>query len=177
MSSHPAVLLVRAGTLAAALAVAACSSDGSRDALAPTAPTASVASIASPFRGTLEGKTTSFTPLGPTTALFGSEGTGTATHLGRYTVAIALTLDLATLTGIEQSTLTAANGDILYTTATARGTPTGDGVTVNVVETATITGGTGRFAGATGDYILKCLVNQATGVSTGTFEGTITLAH
>jgi len=176
MSSHSAVLLVRACTLAAALAVAACSSDGSRDALAPTAPTASVAN-ASPFRGTLEGKTTSFTPLGATTALFGSEGTGTATHLGRYTVAITLTLDLATLTGIEQSTLTAANGDILYTTATARGTPSGDGVTVNVVETATITGGTGRFAGATGDYILKCLVNQVTGTSTGTFEGTISLAH
>ena len=177
MSSHPAVPLVRACTLAAALAVAGCSSDTSRDALAPTAPTPSAAKVSTPFRGTLEGRETSFTPLGPTTALFGSEGTGIATHLGRYTITIALTLDFATSTGTEQSTLTAANGDLLYTTATTRGTPTGDGVTISVVETATITGGTGRFAGASGDYILRCLVNQATGVSTGTFEGTITLAH
>ena len=177
MSSHSAVPLLRACSLGAALCLAACSSDVSRDALAPTAPAPSAANIASPFRGTLEAQTTSFTPLGPTTGLFGSEGTGTATHLGRYTVVVALTLDFTTSRGTEQITLTAADGDMLTATATAEGTPTGDGVTVNVVETATITGGTGRFAGATGHYILKCLVNQATGVSTGMFEGTIILDH
>ena len=101
---------------------------------------------------------------------------GTATRLGRYTIATALTLDFATLTGTEQSTLTAANGDVLLVTATARATPNADGVTLTVVETATITGGTGRFAGATGSYVLECQVNVASGSSTGSFEGSIVLA-
>jgi hypothetical protein len=45
-----------------------------------------------------------------------------------------------------------------------------------VVETATITGGTGRFAGATGNYNIRCVVNPALGVASGSFEGMITLA-
>jgi hypothetical protein len=175
MSSHPAVPLVRACSFAAVLALVACSPDASREPFAPTAPTRSSARVALPFRGTLETMDKSMTPLGPTTALFAAEGTGTATHLGRYTAVIALTLDFATSTGTEQITLTAANGDVLTATATAGGTPTGDGVTVNVVETATITGGTGRFAGATGEYVVNCVANQATGVAIGSFNGTITL--
>lgn len=176
MSPHRATSLLRACPLAAALALVACTADSSRDRLAPTGPALSAANRALPFRGTLETKTKSIVPLGATSALFLSDGTGTATHLGRYTIVSALTLDFATLTGTEDLTLTAANGDLLTATATAQGYPNADGVTVNVVETVTITGGTGRFAGATGSYILRCVANQATGVSIGSFEGTITLA-
>ena len=50
-------------------------------------------------------------------------------------------------------------------------------LTLDVVESATITGGTGRFAGATGTYTANCVVNQGAGTSTGTFEGTISLAR
>ena len=39
-----------------------------------------------------------------------------------------------------------------------------------------ITGGTGRFAGATGNFTVTRLVNNATGVSKGSFDGTIVLA-
>lgn len=176
MSPHRATSLLRACPLAAALALVACTADAPRDLLAPTVPSLSAANAALPFRGTLETRQKSVVPLGATTALFVAEGTGTATHLGRYTIVSALTLDFATLTGTEDLTMTAANGDLLTATATAQGLPNADGVTVNVVESATITGGTGRFVGATGSYILRCLANQATGVSIGSFEGTISLA-
>ncbi len=42
---------------------------------------------------------------------------------------------------------------------------------------STITGGTGRFEGATGSFTGVRLLNEATGVSSRSFTGTITLAH
>ena len=41
-------------------------------------------------------------------------------------------------------------------------------------KTAVITGGTGRFAGAQGSFTIMRLVEQATGDTSGSFEGTIT---
>jgi hypothetical protein len=43
------------------------------------------------------------------------------------------------------------------------------------VETARITGGTGRFAGATGGFIMKRVVDLSSPFTSGTFEGTISL--
>jgi hypothetical protein len=40
-------------------------------------------------------------------------------------------------------------------------------------DTATIKGGTGRFAGATGGFIAERVVDTAAGTTTGSFEGTI----
>jgi hypothetical protein len=172
MSSLRPVSLLRAGSLATALSLLACSADNGSSPLAPTASRQS-ARIALPFTGTRGTVQTSFTPLGPTTVLLRAEGTGTSTHLGRYTEVSDLTLDLATLTGVEHVSLTAANRDMLFVTAEVQATPNADGVTVTVVESATITGGTGRFAGATGSYTIRCVANQATGISTGSFAGTI----
>jgi hypothetical protein len=44
---------------------------------------------------------------------------------------------------------------------------------LSIVEVYTITGGTGRFADATGTFTLESTVTQATGLSSGTFSGAI----
>jgi hypothetical protein len=44
---------------------------------------------------------------------------------------------------------------------------------VSIVEVYTITGGTGRFADATGTFTLRSTLDQSTGVSSGTFSGAI----
>ena len=69
----------------------------------------------------------------------------------------------------------AANGDTLSADFTGQITPiAGGNAAVNI---ATITGGTGRFAGATGSFTDEhvALVDPATGIRTviGSFEGTI----
>jgi hypothetical protein len=47
---------------------------------------------------------------------------------------------------------------------------------VAITETATVTGGTGRFAGATGSIQVERIFDRATGVTTGTLEGWISMA-
>ena len=164
----------RACSLTTALALVACSPDATRDPLAPTMPNLSAASATLPFRGTVETSQTAV--YSPPTALVHQEGTGIATHLGRFEFVNDLTLHLPTISGTAQSTLTAANGDVLTATMAAQGTPSADGLTLSTVESATITGGTGRFAGATGSFILRRVVDQLTHLSSGSFEGTISLA-
>lgn len=120
-----------------------------------------------PFKGNLRG-TQAFDPaLG---SVNGS-ATGTATHLGLFTVEFPHTVDFATRTGKGTYTFTAANGDTL--TADFIGQAQGAPPLVSIVEQATVTGGTGRFAGATGTFTVQRQFNQATGVTEGSFEGTI----
>src|SRR5436309_15919412 len=67
----------------------------------------------------------------------------------------------------------AANGDsiLTYDLGNNPGScATGD---LHIVETATIIGGTGRYAGARGSYTLDRCVNFATGETSGTISGTI----
>ena len=104
-------------------------------------------------------------------------GSGKATHLGRFTMTYELEGDLLTRKTFGSSVFTAANGDSLTTDFTGPGTQT---ATANpdvrsIVEVHTITGGTGRFAGATGSFIRKYLLNLVTGVTSGSFSGTIVI--
>jgi hypothetical protein len=125
-----------------------------------------------PFKGRWEGALTART-LTPPFLSASFEGTGNATHLGRFTVEIRIVLNTTnrTLTGTYE--FTAANGDTLTASFTGHSPLTPPGVPQGGVEPATITGGTGRFASASGNFTTERVVYTATGLTTGSFEGTI----
>jgi hypothetical protein len=123
-----------------------------------------------PFKGTVSAVETGQTnfPIRTITR----EGTGTATYLGRYTERLTATIDVRILHGMGSGTFTAANGDTLFVTSDGQATLTGPGM-LSIVENYTITGGTGRFADATGSFTLHSTLDQTTGVSSGTLSGAI----
>jgi len=154
---------------------------GCSDSISPTGPSsvrpgslslesASLSAAQSvPFKGNFEGTQTS-TPLQPPLAFVDGSATGHATHLGRFTVEFPHTVNFATRTGEGTFTFTAANGDTLTADFTGQAQP---GPIVSIVEHATITGGTGRFAGATGSFTVQRQFAPATGTTKGSFVGTI----
>jgi hypothetical protein len=87
------------------------------------------------------------------------DGSGVATYLGKYTEDVTMVINIPTLSSMGAATFTAANGDTLLATS--------------IVEVYTVTGGTGRFADATGGFTLHSTVDQTTGISSGTFSGAI----
>jgi len=123
-----------------------------------------------PFKGTVSVVETGTTVF--PTRFLDQEGMGTATYLGRYTEHVTLVINLPTLSSTGAATFTAANGDDLLATVAGQATRTSP-TTLSIVEVFTITGGTGRFADATGTFALKSTLDQTTGVSTGTFSGAI----
>jgi hypothetical protein len=74
--------------------------------------------------------------------------------------------------GLGCYTFTAANGDMVFAEFTGFSSPVEPGF-VFVTEEATITGGTGRFTGASGQFTVMRLVDQMNGATTGSFEGTL----
>src|SRR4030095_3877283 len=124
-----------------------------------------------PFKGRVEG-TATITPGTPPFLSVLIEGTGNATHLGRFTVEIPHVVNATNRTSTGTFEFTAANGDTLTAGFTGQANPTAPGV-LSVAETATITGGTGRFADATGSFTVERVFYQLTGVTTGSLEGTI----
>jgi hypothetical protein len=100
-------------------------------------------------------------------------GSGTATHLGHFTVVYEVEVDFLAHSTVGSSIFTAANGDNVFTDIIGSGTPTENPDVHTVVEVHTITGGTGRFEGATGSFIRTFSLNLVTGVSSGSFDGTL----
>ena len=131
-----------------------------------------------PFKGRLDGNFT-FEPEAPPSTFaavaFTSVG-GQATHLGAFSIEAPHRVNLATLPAEATGTfrLAAASGDTLTATFTGLGTPTATPGVFSIVETATITSGTGRFAGATGTFVVERLVDLNTLFTTGSFDGVIT---
>ena len=125
-----------------------------------------------PFKGRLEGDV-AVTPLAPPFLQVDVEATGKATHLGKFTLDIPHVVDPATRTAVGSYEFTAANGDKVYAEFTGIATPTATPGVLYIEETATITGGTGRFAGATGSFVVHRLFDTAEGTTFGSFEGTI----
>ena len=108
-------------------------------------------------------------------------GPGTASHLGKttfefHTVSCATDFGAATLTLVGSFTLTGANGDAISVDATAifdlsellAGTSPFGALDV----TGSITGGTGRFAGATGSISATGVNDFSQGSGMFTLDGT-----
>ena len=126
-----------------------------------------------PFKGALQGHETD-TPQGPTTLSVDGSATGMGTHVGEFSFRYQLTVNLANGTATGAAQLIAANGDAIYTTVAGSSEPTATPGVVSITEINTITGGTGRFAGAQGSFTVERLLNQGTGLTSGSFHGTIT---
>jgi hypothetical protein len=131
------------------------------------------ASAGVPFKGTLKAVETQTIEF-PYMYVDGY-GSGNATHLGRFAHSYQGTVYLPELSGGITATFTAANGDKIYAQGTGQGTPSAVPGYVVIKMNITITGGTGRFEGATGSYYFERLLNTDTKESTGWFKGTIFL--
>ena len=103
------------------------------------------------------------------------EGTGTATHLGRYTLDGSEVINLATLEVTDGSfTITAANGDTILGTYEGTAAGTSDPLVITYHVTGPVTGGTGRFQGAHGELTWDGVANLGTGELSDIATGWIT---
>jgi hypothetical protein len=150
---------------------------------APTSPSSAIGGAAVteakggsalPFRGTLQ-STEFVVSEDATSAVRHLDGTGNATHLGRFTLSADFTVTLATSTATGTAIWTAANGDQIF--ARVAGAAVFVFPIVTIRETHSITGGTGRFANVSGTIIIERSANIVTGISSGSLSGTIDLGH
>ena len=134
------------------------------------------AGVPLPLRGSIQATETYALDLANMRMSVTAAGSGHAGHLGRFAVTYQVTVDLLTVAGTGASAqFVAANGDALYAEGYGQGTPTQTPNEFIVVEVYTITGGTGRFAGAAGSFIETRRVNIVTGLTSGQIEGTLIL--
>jgi hypothetical protein len=126
-----------------------------------------------PFKGSMQGMRVSITSLAPPFALSKVAITGNATHLGKYKLVITGIVNLTKATATGSFVFVAANGDTLTAQFTGISMPTATPGVNLIVETAIITGGTGRFAGASGSFTSTRLFNTVNLLTTGSFTGTI----
>jgi hypothetical protein len=123
------------------------------------------------FKGRLEGLDLT-TAVNPPFVSVKVTATGNATHLGKFTYTELATVDTRTRIGTGTFLFTAANGDTVFGTISGQARLTAPNV-LTIEENAIITGGTGRFDGATGGFTVTRLKDTVTGVTTGSFTGTI----
>ena len=106
--------------------------------------------------------------------------TSTDTALGPFTLFYTAPVAFAFLgTSPETAGATrlvvgdAANGDSILTCYLGNNPGSCANGDLHIVETHTIVGGTGRYAGARGSFTIDLCVNQVTGEITGNISGTI----
>src|SRR5712664_758404 len=133
---------------------------------------AAFASNSTPFNGSGSG---TFTDTSPTTVLI--TGTGYYDHLGfttlRFPSTITGTAACGGFTATEQDTYTAANGDSVFQTVHDTICPTTAPNAFTLTGSFTVTGGTDRFADASGSGTVQASITF-TSSTTGTFSGTQT---
>ena len=129
-----------------------------------------------PFKGTMQGHDTDTACSPPQAAcvVVTTSGTGIGTHLGDFTFTQQITGNIVTFTDIGSAHWVAANGDSIDTTLTGSVELTATPGVFSFTEVHTITGGTGRFAGAQGSFTVERLASAVTFLTSGSFHGTIT---
>jgi hypothetical protein len=143
-----------------------------------------------PFSGSLQGQETDTMQGNPPQQIlvdgtvkgvgagFIEEQTGVATRVGRFTLHYKVTVSLPGGSSAGSAELTARNGDMITTTIVGQGEPVAGIPGLNrIVEVNKITGGTGRFAEATGGFTVERLVllSSQPSPTSGSFHGAITL--
>jgi hypothetical protein len=100
---------------------------------------------------------------------------GLATHLSEFTYSYRVLVNIQEGSATGTGELIAANGDRVFLSITGQGEPIGTDVPNlnSILEIDSITGGTGRFAGATGGVTVRRLIDLATGFTSGSIHGTI----
>jgi hypothetical protein len=138
-----------------------------------------LAGDALPFKGTWSGSTISATFTAPDQVLVVATGAGQATVVGKFVMTSPHITFLATF-GLQgtQVFVDPATNDVLNASFTGALAPNADGNLEGILP-ATITGGTGRFAGATGSYQFHIVARPAAfGFdSTATIDGSLRLAQ
>jgi hypothetical protein len=140
--------------------------------LGPTGPAAAGEHVH--FKGSLEGVVT-INPVAPPVVFVLVEGTGKSDHLGGFAVRTPHIVNRSNSTATGFYYFVAADGDTLNATFTGQATPTSTPGVLSIVETATITGGTGQFANAAGHFVCNRLFDTVAGTTTGSFKGSIRL--
>jgi len=126
------------------------------------------------FSGSLQAHEVTVSEDPGTSFVTDGTGDGIATHLGRFTLTWEFTVILADGTGSGPVRYTAANGDEIFMTAVGQSEPTSTPGVFRIMEIQTVIGGTGRFSGARGSFTVERLVDLTTGLTSGSFHGTIT---
>ena len=122
---------------------------------------------ATPFKGGGNGQIVGLIGVSETEVEVTATGTGTSTHLGRFTRNEQLVLNPVAGTFTGSIVFTAANGDELW--CGVSGGFTGPGIAEG---TYSITGGTGRFAGASGTAAFNVVQSDPANFSFA-FDGSI----
>jgi hypothetical protein len=130
-----------------------------------------------PFKGKFSGQAISAVPTtDPAVLLITTASNGNATLLGDSTIVSPHLSNLITLEVDGTQTFTAANGDTLTASFTGQFSPVEGGFLAASID-CTITGGTGRFAGASGGYTFDILFDPATLTNVSVIDGTIVLPN
>ena len=104
-------------------------------------------------------------------------GSGHATHMGEIqesgfvVVSVGRPCGPGCVTDFARHTITAANGDQIVVETTGENSATADPTIRFRTGPYVVTGGTGRFSGASGSGTATATINMATGTSTATFVG------
>jgi hypothetical protein len=126
-------------------------------------------------------------PCGETHVCIALNGSGVTTHLGKVSEVGQVEIDVASqpvpgqpcTTNVRTMLLTAANGDQLSLLITGVNCETGatTGITGISHDTWVVTGGTGRFSGATGSGTETVQINLPASTAWTTMSGTLSLSH